>query len=162
MNPVTIQILYSGSIIAAERVVDELEMLREIQRIVKDPTTEGEVIRALTNDGELIFAERSMFPLRDGRPSRLDFGAYGWPYDGVTKAGRVETKFGPVNWEGGEPTLTCPRCRSQNWAMTGRHAARGTAPGGRGRMGDAGGSHWIECEDCHYQTAGVETQTRSA
>lgn len=45
--------------------------------------------------------------------------------------------------------LSCPGCGSQNGILlTGCYAARGTGPGGRGRLGDPGALDWAECKRC--------------
>jgi hypothetical protein len=126
----TVQILWSTGHIAGEHPCDtQAEVLAEIKRIVEDPTTEGDSIRALTIDCEVEFRERPM--------QGLKFGAHGWPL---------------TEREDGESRLGCPRCDSTNWAMGGQHAVRGTGPGGRGRMGDPGGVDILRCEDCLYES----------
>lgn len=67
-----------------------------------------------------------------------DTGVAGWPL--------VPSKRFP-----GERTLSCPKCKSTDVTLTGHYAARGTGPGGRGRLGDPGATNIIRCESCRHQ-----------
>ncbi len=48
----------------------------------------------------------------------------------------------------GERTWACPKCWSTNITYGSHPGAYGTAPGGRWRMGDAGGCNYARCNDC--------------
>lgn len=46
----------------------------------------------------------------------------------------------------------CPKCKStKNQWITAVYPARGTAPGGGGRLGDHGGSQAYHCRDCNHR-----------
>lgn len=135
-----VQVLYTGGIIAAESTHEtKADMLAAIKAAASNPATEGETIRAITTDGEIAFKERSLHFWRNGERFRLEFGAHDWPL--------TFSRSFPD-----EMTLSCPRCGSTNWEMTGHHAPRGTGPGGRGRLGEPGGVDILRCNDCKHES----------
>jgi len=120
-----VQLLWDdGRISSEETVSSTARALATVARIQKDLTTEATRIRVIDHDGDIVFRER---PLKN-----LAFGLHHWPLD--------------------KDGLSCPRCDSRRWMNTGRHAVRGTGPGGRGRMGDPGGVDIVRCQDCNFET----------
>ena len=133
-----LQVLWSNGIIAAETPYDspgeDNAALKAVRETVESAFTEGDSIRVITSDGEVFFKERYLDKLK-----KRGFSGHNWP-------------MVPSPTFKGENTISCPRCGSTSWTLGGHYAAHGTAPGGRGRLGDPGGSEVCRCNDCHFET----------